>query len=111
MSFTSLPFFDSTNWTMEVALDDIIFTFVFRYNTRSDQWVFDLLTEDEEPLFLGKRLVLNQLFFTRWRTEAMPEGELVAVCPRDVCRSDPERDGFTDDTPLQLIYRSVEASE
>lgn len=104
-----LPFFNTPNFSYSVNLDGRIFVFDFKFNTRAEHYIFDLFTEDrEEPLYRGVRLILNQPLFLRWRRGTMPQGELIVICPRNLCPKDPQRASFVrEEGPLRLIYRGA----
>lgn len=74
-----LPVRNDPYFTFDSTLDGRIFRFVFRYNSLYDYFTFDLKTRNDEPLLMGKKLVINYEFIRRYSNERYPPGALVAV--------------------------------
>lgn len=97
-------------WAMDVQLDRRVYTISAAWNTRMETWAMDLDTADGIRLLTGVRVVLEKALLPRWRTEAMPPGELFVVCPSGRCRHDPGRD-FSGANDVFLVYREIDDAE
>ena len=67
------------NYSFRTLLDDIRFEFIFRWSIREQAWYFDLLAEDQTPICLGKRLVLNWPLLSGVTSILQPLGVLMAL--------------------------------
>jgi hypothetical protein len=65
-------------YDMQVVLDDVTYTLEFRWNTRDGAWFFDLLTEDDEPLLLSVKVVVNFPLCARLNDARRPSGYFIA---------------------------------
>lgn len=69
-----LPHFD-----FQVELDAITYTLELRWNERDEAWYLSVLTAEEEPLLLGRKVVVGAPLWARFRTAGLPPGDVVAV--------------------------------
>lgn len=67
--------------TIQVELDGVTFTLAFRWNGRAEAWFFSLMDAEEQPLAMGRRLVLDFPLLARFRRNraSLPAGQFVAV--------------------------------
>lgn len=100
-----IPFPSGPAWSMELTLDGRVYTMRGKYNTRSDQWVVDILSRERQPLLLGLRLVLNYPLLLANYDERLPRGQLFVVDPAGSANADPGRLDFKD--RLRLVYEPV----
>tara|TARA_R110000744_G_C19371770_1_gene563166 strand:+ start:36674 stop:37000 length:327 start_codon:yes stop_codon:yes gene_type:complete len=57
--FISLPLYSDYFYSYNVSLEGVSYNIKFKYNTRSQQWSFDLYSRDNTPVILGIVLVPN----------------------------------------------------
>ena len=77
-------------------LGELEYTYTLTYRERQDAWYIDLFDADGESILLGKRLTVNTAPIWRYRSDAMPAGQIVVV---DTSGAD------TDPTYEDLGYR------
>jgi hypothetical protein len=67
-------------WTQRTKLDDLEYLLRFAWNQREARWYLDILTEDEQPIALGIKLITNWplIRFYQW-DRRMPRGDLQVV--------------------------------
>lgn len=66
-------------YSFECALDGESFVFAFRWNTRDESWSFDVDDAAGNRLVSGRKVVLDWPLLVRFRSESLPEGQLVAT--------------------------------
>jgi hypothetical protein len=69
---------DQPSFDFTVSLDGVAYTFLFAYSTREDCWYFSLFTQDEEPIWLSIRVVVNWPLGFRSRSALRPPGLFMA---------------------------------
>lgn len=104
MTTRVIPWPQAPHWTMDVQLSGAVYTLRGRWNTRMGTWLLDLETGDGVRLLSGVRVVLEYPLLPRWRSDAMPPGELFVVCPTGRCNTDPGRDDIGRDASLRFVY-------
>lgn len=73
------------------TLDGVAYKFLFAWNTRDSSWYFSLFLEDDTPVFLGVKVVVNWPL-NRRRSSVSPPGMFRAVDARNL----DENPGLTD---------------
>ena len=66
-------------YKFKYELEGTVYSFNFRYNTRVDKWVFDILTNNEEPLVEGRPVFINYNLIGRFRDERLPPGTFICI--------------------------------
>jgi hypothetical protein len=60
-------------------LDGVTFNFEFRFNTRMDLWIFDILDSLGTPIQLGNPFYTGFIFLRQNVSSSAPLGDLIAV--------------------------------
>ncbi len=66
----------------QVAIDDVPYGLLLAWNERAAGWALSLEDRDGNPLFYGRRMVLNEDLFAGYRHLAIPAGALFACDPK-----------------------------
>lgn len=69
---------DQPRFDFSLSLDGVAYTFLFAWNTRDSGWYFSLFTEEEEPIWLSVRVVVNWPLGFRSRSALRPPGLFMA---------------------------------
>jgi hypothetical protein len=68
------------NYTQRTVLDGREYVLRFRWNQRAAKWYLSLFDQDESPIYVGVKLVINfPLFGPRLVDDRAPPGELLAI--------------------------------
>ena len=106
MAFFRIPLDnDVPAYTFNVDLEESDYSFTFRYNTRIDQWVFDIYDQDQNPIQLGNPLIVNYPALRQNVRENKYPGGLVAL-NENVSNADPTR--FNVGVDVDLFYDESE---
>lgn len=62
-----------------ISLDGGVYRFRFTWNSRAQAWVMDVLTEAEEPIVSGVRVVVNFPILDQFEDSRLPPGKLIVV--------------------------------
>ena len=62
---------------LDVGLEGSIYRLRYRWNEREGAWHLDLFDLDDEPIRLGRRLVLHELLLQNLRHPLRPPGDFV----------------------------------
>lgn len=84
---TDLSVYDFT-----IELDEVVFTYSFFFNTRSNHWYLNILDIDGNPLREGIKIVSNWPLLVPWTQQGRPAGEMVSASPQT--DDDPDRETF-----------------
>lgn len=80
MSVVTIPVRSDFNaYRMQVTLDSVVFTLVFKQNLRNATWTMDVLQQDETPIRHGIKVVTAFPLLRLIQQLARPDGELVAI--------------------------------
>jgi hypothetical protein len=80
MSIVQLPLRnDVPAFSFQTDLDATTYSFKFRYNSRTDRWVFDIQTATEEPIISGVSVVAGVSLLDRFVDEKLPSGNLFVL--------------------------------
>lgn len=98
-----IPFDESSSYIQQTPLDGTTYIIKIVWNSRGGFWTISFYDLDNNPILLGIRIVQGVELLSQYRSYAIPSGELYAM---DLSRdfSDIERDDFTGDRNLRLIY-------
>lgn len=66
------------NYAMSTVLDEVVYTFVVRWNGRASSWFFDLYDVDGEIIIAGVRIVTGVMLGRRSTDPRMPKGAIMA---------------------------------
>lgn len=69
---------DQARFDFTVVLDGVAYLFLFSWNSRDSAWYMSLFTEDETPICLGVKVVVNWPLCYRTRSPLKPPGLLMA---------------------------------
>lgn len=70
---------DVPHFDFQVELDGVTYTLELRWNERDAAWYLSLLTAEEDPLVMGRKVVLDVPLWSRFKDPRVPRGLLVAV--------------------------------
>jgi len=76
-----IPWPSGAAWRQELTIDRRVYKLRARWNTSREYWSLDILTRNEEPLVLGRKLVLGWPVTFRDQDERLPRGQLIPVDP------------------------------
>lgn len=93
------------NFTIE--LDSSTYFFEFRFNSRMDRWIMDINDENEEPVFVGIPVLVNQQL-NKFDFPGIPPGSLFSMDDTGQQRQ-PNKELFS--TGLKLFYLTLEETE
>ena len=75
MTFFTVPLGNALPWyKFKITLSGVIFTLSFRYNTRSNRWVMDILDPTGNQILCGLPLLIQRNVDGQYPTLAIPEG-------------------------------------
>lgn len=69
---------DATLFDFTLSLDGVAYLFLFSWNSRDEGWYFSLFTQQEEPIWLSVRVVVNWPLGFRSRSTLRPPGLFMA---------------------------------
>lgn len=76
-TFFTIPARNDLPWyTFQITLDNVIYTLVFRYNTRSSRWLLDINDASNNPILIGIPLLINRNLTAQFNTLAIPAGTM-----------------------------------
>lgn len=79
MAFVIPTITEVSAYEFQITLDEQIYIFVFRWNTISEYWTFDILDFASTPLAVGIKMVINYPLIHRYASDLLPPGELIAI--------------------------------
>jgi len=91
---------DDIPYRFDIELAGVVFTFEIDYNVSYDFFSVDMHL-DGEPIFLGKKLVLNQSLFAEVVDTRIPEG--LDIIPKSSTEQRISWDNFGDKVQLEVI--------
>lgn len=68
------PFFD-----LSVELSGKLYIIEISWNVENEFWTISLFTSDKEPIFLGRKIVINYNLFSYCSHPLLPPGRLFAL--------------------------------
>jgi len=76
MSIITIPFFNFTQFTQEIALDGIPYIFTFTWNSRGEFWTIGISDKEQNTLISGIKLVLGLELLRKFPDKSLPPGRL-----------------------------------
>ena len=70
---------DLPAYKFQLDLEQILYTFTFRYNERMDRWIMDIADENEDDLLLGTVVLTEWPLIQRFKDDRLPPGEFMAI--------------------------------
>lgn len=96
---------DFPSQSATVTIDNAIFIFHFRWNDRFERWFMDILDESENNILVGVPLHINRDLIGRFRTPALPQGQMIFYDTSEKIREAGRDDmGYR----AKLLYRAFE---
>lgn len=91
---------DLLAFTFNIVLDDVSVIFNFRWNSRMERWIMDLLDPASDPILMGIPVLEDTSMIDRYIDDRIPPGILLAL---DTTKSgnQPDLDNFGEDVILQ----------
>jgi hypothetical protein len=93
---------DLTFYQMQVVLDGVTYTLVFRWNDRESSWYMDILSENEDPIVTSIKVVIGT--YLGWRSRLGPPGRFLTF---DTTNLDKAPDQADLGDRVQLYYVPV----
>jgi hypothetical protein len=94
---------DANSQAIEAVLDNELFYIVLNWNSTNESWTLDIHNSAYDVLIYGIALAVNFPLTAQFRYPVMPDGELMAVAPKD--RNGPiPRNGFEPEQGYELVY-------
>ena len=93
---------DLPNYNERVDLEGTTYIFKFRFNSRWQTWIMDILTADEDNILVGVPIHVNLPLISKIRDERLPQGFLFAINIENTYQ-DPTEDNFGQN--VLLLYR------
>lgn len=91
-----------------VALDEVVYTLSVRWNSRMENWIFDLFIDDDQPVQTGNTFIVNvPLLFQNQRTIKFP-GMLMAI---NTAENEVNPDRWTIGGDVKLYYYTEDEIE
>lgn len=60
------------------SLNDVIYQFIFKYNSKKDFWSFDIYTESGDLIIAGVKIVANYRLLFQYKIKNIPDGDIIA---------------------------------
>ena len=89
-------------FSFTAVLDEVSFTFEFRFNTRRDLWIFDLKDSLGNNIQVGNPFVTGFIFLRQNVSPSAPKGDLMAINSSEDFFADADR--FTIGNIVKLMY-------
>lgn len=105
LDFFILPIETRPWFEQQIVLDENIFFLRGRWNENFHFFSLDLLTEDEEPLFFGKKLVPFVDFLSKLTNPLRPKGSLFFIGSKRQIET-PQRNQIPSDYRLMYVRES-----
>jgi hypothetical protein len=71
---SSLP-----NYEFKTDLDSVTYILALRYNSRMDRWIMDIKTEDDDPIIMGRPILLGVSLLAQYVDPRLPDGDIFAI--------------------------------
>lgn len=80
MAFLTIPISNQLPWQkFKTTLSGTIFTLEFRYNTRDNRWIMDILDPSENPILVGIPCLINRNLTGQYSYLSVPIGTIFAT--------------------------------
>jgi hypothetical protein len=93
---------DLPAYRFKLDLSGTVYTLAFRYNTRMQRWIMDLMDASGTPLIMGSVLLLRTPLLNRFVIDELPPGVLLAYDDTDK-DTQPTRNSFDNDHSLLYV--------
>ena len=84
MAILEIPILDSTNYSFRIDLEGSTYNLALKYNQREDRWYLDISDEQDNPIVLGIKLVLNTSLVERFQDSRLFPGTLFLSSQTDL---------------------------
>lgn len=98
---------DQNDFTVDVTLDDEVYTLLLSWNASLGLWHLGFLDADGDNVVLNIPLTANEFLLDPYRKYAVPSGDLFVLTPQS---EDPGRTSFTEGS-ARLIYLTEEEND
>lgn len=98
---------DQPAYRFQITLEQRLYFFDFRYNTRAERWIMDIQDETQTPILMGLPILTGLPLATGYTRETKPPGTFVAIDQTGAERN-ADRDTFGVD--VLLLYVESTAS-
>ena len=92
---------EDPNYRFQLELEERLYFFEFRYNTRMERWIMDLEDENKITLVAGIPVLINQNLLGQYTDDRLPPGIFIALDESGEDKQ-PERQSFGND--IKLTY-------
>jgi hypothetical protein len=101
MAILEIPILNSSNYNFRIDLEGSTYNLGLKYNKREDRWYLDIKDEQDNPIVMGIKLVLNTSLTERFKDDRLFPGTLFLLSEADI-DTDP---GLEDlGTDIKLLY-------
>jgi len=80
----TIPVFQSASYIERVIIDDVIYFLSFKWSTRGEYWILDILDQDKNNLINGIKIVKGRNLLAPYQYKNIPQGFLMLVEPSDM---------------------------
>jgi hypothetical protein len=92
---------DTSFYKFQIALEDAVYILEFRFNTRMDRWLMNILNESEEPILMGIPMLTGIPLINGFVVDGKPPGTFFCYDESGQSRN-PDRETFGRD--VKLVY-------
>jgi hypothetical protein len=95
---------DYPAYEFQISLDGRVFFLAFRFNTRANRWIMDILNESRTQLLMGIPLLTGLPLVQAYKRESLPGGAFYCV---DLTGANRNPDRETLGVDVLLIYEEA----
>lgn len=96
---------DAAFYRFQITLEAAVYLLEFRFNTRLDRWLMNILSEAEEPILMGIPVLTNLPLTSSFEVPGKPPGTFFCIDETGQNRN-PDRESFGVD--IKLLYSESE---
>lgn len=100
-----IPLISKASHTFQTVLDNTLYQFRQRWNSREGSWRLDINSSEGDPILQGLKLLPNQNLTLQYEDSRLPSGDIVLIST-DAEILKPTFDNI--DSSVKLIYLSRE---
>jgi hypothetical protein len=97
---------DQPAYRFQLTLETRVYFFEFRFNTRQDRWLMDVLDETQSPILMGIPILTGLPILDGYTRATRPPGTFVAV---DLTGQERNADRETFGVDVVLLYVESES--
>lgn len=101
MAILEIPKLPSSNYEFRIDLEGSTYNLSLKYNKRENRWYLNIKDEQDNPIVMGIKMVLNTSLVERFQDDRLPPGTLFLLNQTDI-NVDPGLEDFG--TEIILLY-------